>query len=231
MKLSIVIPYYNRRNLLINVLKSFTLRDDMEIIVIDDGSSPEHRVDDLGVRVIRLEKGDAWRGPCVAYNVGFKASTGDYIMINSSECIHVGDVIGYVFNNINPDTYMAFSTYMSRKTDRFGTLAGIKSRLSYTNFWGVHSSVGNFIPYCGVIAKDKMDILGGYDERFAIGIGFDDYDFTHRINNLGLKMVCIDDPFVVHQWHPPTKYTNTINYDLLMSLNENFPKRTRANEV
>lgn len=234
MKLSIVIPYYNRKSLLLNVLKSFTLREDIEIIIVDDGSSAENRIEDIkynhDITLIRLERSNKWRGPCMAYNIGFKAATGDYIMINSSECVHIGDVTGYVFDNINPETYLSFSTYMSRVSDNFSNLEGIKYRLKYDNFWGVHSTVGNFIPYCGVIAKEKMDILGGYDERFAVGIGFDDYDFTHRVNNLGLKMICIDDPFVIHQWHKPTEYPNTINYDLLMYLNKNFNKRIKANE-
>ena len=75
-----------------------------------------------------------------------------------------------------------------------------------------------------------MDILGGYDERFAKGIGFDDYDFTHRVKNLGLNIKVIDDPYVIHQWHKPTEYTNTINYDLLMFLNSKYPDRIKANE-
>ena len=76
-----------------------------------------------------------------------------------------------------------------------------------------------------------MDVLGGYDERFVHGIGYDDYDFTHRIKNLGMKMVCIDRPFVFHQWHRPTDYPDTRNLDLLNMLNEKFPKRIKANDI
>jgi glycosyltransferase involved in cell wall biosynthesis len=193
---------------------------DIEIIIVDDGSDEkivcEHRV-------IRIERSKQWRGPCVAYNVGFKAVTGDVIMINSSECFHVGDITGYVFDNFKENDYFSFSTYM------MGEHEDINNR-KYKNFWGVHSTVGNFIAYCGVISKKNMDILGGYDERYSKGIGFDDYDFTHRVKNLGLNMKCIDKPYVVHQWHKPTQYTNKVNYDLLMDLNKNFPDRIKANE-
>lgn len=223
MKLSIVIPYYNRRQLLENVLKSINKIWEIEIIVIDDGSDEENRVIYDWCKVIRLERSESWRGACIAYNVGFKEATGDVIMINSSECIHVGDVVGYVFNNFKEDNYFSFSTYMMDKDEYL-------SAPRFDNFWGVHSSVGNSIPYCGVISKKNMDILGGYDERFVYGIGFDDYDFTHRVKNLGLKIKVIDDPYVIHQWHQPTEYKNTINYDLLMNLNKNFPDRIKANE-
>jgi glycosyltransferase involved in cell wall biosynthesis len=224
MKLSIVIPYYNRRELLINVLKSINMTGDIEVIIVDDGSDEENRLNFhlMDYKLLILERSKVWRGACVAYNAGFKEATGDVIMINSSECIHVGDVTGYIFENFKENDYFSFSTYMMNQNEDL-------NKPKFKNFWGVHSSVGNFIPYCGVISKKNMDLLGGYDERFAKGIGFDDYDFTHRVKNLKLNMKCIDDPYVIHQWHSPTKYPNTLNYDLLMYLNKNFPDRIKAN--
>ena len=227
MKLSIVIPYYNRKALLLNVLKSIEYHSKwhaVEIIIVDDGSNDENKVDFdfIDYKLIRLERSSSWQGPCIAYNIGFKAVTGDIIMINSSEVVHNGNIIDYVYKNMKPDKYIAFSTYMMRETDTL-------DRISYDNFWGVHSTVGNFIPYCGVIAKEKMEILGGYDERFAKGIGFDDYDFTHRVKNLGIERICVDNPYALHQWHKPTDYPNTINRDLLEFLNTYFPDRIKAN--
>jgi glycosyltransferase involved in cell wall biosynthesis len=212
----------------------------METIIIDDGSSKEHDVTDLyfegyNIRVIRLERSTDWRGACVAYNTGFRAAAGDVILINSSECMHVGNVIGYINDNFKEDSYMAFSTLMGAKDmdiEDFNTgnpdsfLA--QSKL-YKTWWSVHSKVGNYIPYCAAINKKNMDILGGYDEQFVKGIGYDDYDFTHRVRNLGLKMQCIDSPFVFHQWHKPTDYPNTTNLDLLNKLNKEQPGRISAN--
>ena len=91
----------------------------------------------------------------------------------------------------------------------------VRNAQKHGAWWGVHSTIGNMIPYCGVISKENMDILGGYDLRFVSGIGYDDYDFTHRVKNLKLKTKIIDDPFVFHQWHKPTEYPNTKNLDLL----------------
>ena len=49
MKISIVTAYYNRRQLLINTLKSIskTSHNDFEVIVVDDGSTEENKIDDL----------------------------------------------------------------------------------------------------------------------------------------------------------------------------------------
>jgi glycosyltransferase involved in cell wall biosynthesis len=65
---------------------------DIEIIIVDDGSDEKINFPDY--RVIRLDRNSEWRGPCIAYNIGFAEATGDIIMINSYECVHRGNVTG-----------------------------------------------------------------------------------------------------------------------------------------
>jgi glycosyltransferase involved in cell wall biosynthesis len=216
MKLSIIIPYHNRRKLLINVLESINFKD-VELIIVDDGS--QETIDDLKefypINLIKLPYHDNWQNPCIAYNTGFNAATGDVIMLNSSEVVHAGNVIDYVFENFREGIYMSFATKMQNPGEEW---------------WGVHSSLGNFIPYCAVIGKKDLEKLSGYDERFVKSMGWDDYDFTTRVYNLGLKMICVDDPFVIHQYHKPTEYTNMLNKDLLDYLDSNYPGRIKATE-
>src|SRR5574338_471661 len=97
--LSIVLPYHNRKSLLFNTLKSLEYYGgDTEIIIVDDGSSSEHQVYDaqelfpsLNIRLIVNKRDCKWRTPTIAYNTGFKAVTGDTILINCAECMHVGN--------------------------------------------------------------------------------------------------------------------------------------------
>jgi glycosyltransferase involved in cell wall biosynthesis len=223
MKLSIVIPYHNRRQLFLNVLKSINIRDDVELIIVDDGSNEQNKINDIkilfpkfNINLIVLPEHRKWQNPCIAYNTGFNAATGDLIMLNSSEVIHVGDVIGYVFDHFKDNMFICFSTLMKNADG--------------TSWWGTHSSIGNFMTYCAVLSRKNMETLSGYDERYQFSMGFDDYDFTRRVYHLGLGMICIDKPYCIHQYHEPTKYTNEINKDLLSYLDKNFPKRIKAEE-
>lgn len=248
MRLSIVIPYYNRRTKLLNVLRSIDFSYPIDVVLVDDGSDKEHEVYDLpgiypAINLIRLEK-QHWQGAAVPINVGWKASHGNMIMINSSECMHIGSVVEYVFRNFKSNSYMAFSALMGSRHLDIDDLPWDKPKKfmkavnkvnkkyelpSDRTWWGVHSTVGNYIAYCAVISRANMELLGGYDERFMCGVGYDDYDFTIRVKNLGLNMIRVDKPFVFHQWHKPTDYPDTKNLDLLKMLNERFPKRIKAN--
>ena len=251
--ISIVIPYYNRRQLLINVLQSidhFKKDRAIETIIVDDGSDKEHQIKDikelfpnLNINLIVLERTLKWRVGCIAINEGLNAVKGNIVLLNSSECIHIGDIIGHVYENITSTNYISYSTYQSipelnsifcdinwGKDSALKTL--IRRMKPFKNDWQVHSKkpAVTYIPFCAALTRKNMEVLSGYDERFVEGVGYDDYDFTDRLKNMGLKLKVVDNPFVVHQWHTPTVYSNTINIDLLWELRRKFPYRIKAIE-
>lgn len=100
MKISIATSYYNRKPQFINTLKTIQKSkqiNNTELIVVDDCSADEHRLDDIPqqypfVKVIRLESKDRWyTNPCVPFNKAIKEATGDVIILQNPECLHVGD--------------------------------------------------------------------------------------------------------------------------------------------
>ncbi len=91
-KLSVIVPVYNERTTLVEVLRrmrAVELPDgiDREIIVVDDGSTDGTRevlrqVGDSTVRVL-LHEGN--RGKGAAVRTGIKVATGDYILIQDAD--------------------------------------------------------------------------------------------------------------------------------------------------
>ncbi len=85
-KLSIIIPTYNRANLLPRCLKSIELRDDIEVIIINDCSADntEQVIEEwlktttLKTTVINSEKNE---GTGLTLNKGFNIAKGEYILI------------------------------------------------------------------------------------------------------------------------------------------------------
>jgi len=231
MKISIVTSYYNRRPQFINTLKTIQQSaqiDNVELIVVDDCSADEHRIDDLSeifqfVKVIRLESIDRWyTNPCVPFNKAIKAATGDVIVLQNPECLHVGDILNDIVNKINDDVYLTYGVYSLDETttsylydlpyDNEHIFNMIKSQITPMNnvnyvheghaCWYNHSiyrpAAYHFV---AAMTKTNMDKLNGFDERYSNGIGFDDDEFLHRIKILGLDIQIHDEPFAIHQWH------------------------------
>lgn len=83
MKLSIIIPYYNSKTYTDELLAVLDkqMTDDVEVIVVDDGSPKAYKTAYPWCKVIRKKNG----GCATARNRGLKAATGEYIQFIDSD--------------------------------------------------------------------------------------------------------------------------------------------------
>lgn len=88
---SIIIPHYNRQDLLVRCLDSIPLRDDVEVIIVDDHSDPtivdfEHfpGLDRLNTTCI-FSDGTLGKGPGYARNVGLEKARGKWVVFADSD--------------------------------------------------------------------------------------------------------------------------------------------------
>lgn len=248
MKVSIVIAYHNRRSLFMKTLESIAktrLKNDFEMIVVDDASVDSQRVDDLPlmlptyhIKVIRIDPKDKWwMNPCIPNNIGFEIASGEVIIIQNPECLHVGDIINYAAENTTVNKYIAFGCYAldQTKTQMINRISGgfterIVEIISPTNDvpldqcpsmnrWYQHSVFSpRGLNFCTAITKRDLEDLGGFDEAYAPGISYDDTEFIRRIYRKGMQVDMVDKPFVIHQWHPYTNYSNKRLVDLNTNL-------------
>ena len=247
--ISIVTAYINRKQLLINTLQSLNKSEikDFEFIVVDDCSSDEHKIDDLCgeypfLRVIRVESSQKWYvNPCIPFNIGFKEAKGNIVIIQNPECYHYDDILSYVYKNLKEDDYFSFGCYSLSKesTENLNQVLNtdfiidrpVSEDIVGDEGWYNHSfyrPVGYH--FCSAIYKSQLDNLGGFDERYAYGISWDDNEILERIKRKGLNINIVDDKKVLHQWHGSVNYNLTnhielgkINRELFHSitLNEN----------
>lgn len=231
MKISIVTSYYNRKPQFINTLKTISNSkqiNNVELIVVDDCSKPEHQLNGIEqdfpfVKVITLKEEDRWyTNPCVPFNKAIREATGDIIVIQNPECLHVGDILDDIVNKINDKNYLVYGVYSLDK-ERTSYLYDLPfdnehinkmilsqiqpmNNVNYVSegqaCWYQHSihrpAAYHFV---SAMTKKNMAELNGFDERYSNGIGFDDDEILHRIRLLGLDIQQIDEPFAIHQWH------------------------------
>jgi len=238
MKVSIVTAYHNRRKQFLNTLNSILLENyncELEIIVVDDNSNDDNKISDinelyptLDIKLIEIDGADKWWiNPCIPFNIGFKEATGDVIIIQNPECLHMGDIIQTTVDNIEENKYLVFGCYsISREeTDDIINLSydvnyieninkiisPIRDRKAFdgkNSAWYQHSRFrADLLHFCSAITrKNLIEDLGGFDERFAKGIAKDDREFVLRILRKRMNVLQIDNPFVLHQQHNPTSY-------------------------
>lgn len=186
------------------------------------------------IEITKKEKGTRLN-PSVVYNKGFSEAVGEIIIIQNPECYHVGNILSHVIENLQEQDYFSYSCFAAnspsitqellnesnpfefihksdlckRDKDNYCRNATDLSRetnwYNHPNYYDNHGGKQTGYHYCSAIYKHKLDLIGGFDERFASGYCFDDDAFLLEIRH-GLKLnVKIIDPvegFVIHQFHP-----------------------------
>jgi glycosyltransferase involved in cell wall biosynthesis len=248
MEISIVMAYHNRRNLLIKTLESIVktqFKGSFEIVVVDDASIESHCITDLlelfpklNIKVVQIDKKDKWWvNPCIPNNIGLEVASGDIIIIQNPECLHMGDIISYVDKNIIVNKYIVFGCYAVDypRTKLISKVGGgstedIYKIISPTNDvpldfcpsldrWYQHSKFSpRCLNFCTAITKTDVEDLGGFDEVYARGQCYDDTEFIRRVYKKGMYVCMVDQPFVVHQCHGYASHGNKRLLDLNINL-------------
>ena len=173
-KVSVVIPCFNHGEFLPEAIASVTAakRDDVEIIVVDDGSTDERtrmETDKLiahGIAVIR----QANQGLAAARNAGILASKGEYIFPLDADdhlrpgCLEHG--IRVLDNDARVGVVYGDGEYFGIRTGRWRIGPFDRNRLLQ---W-------NYIACCAIYRRSIWEQNGGYDGTMPVQ-GLEDWDF------------------------------------------------------
>ena len=240
--ISIVMAYHNnRKEQIIRTLNQFELlysdKYNFEVIIVDDVTEDEFKLFDIiynysyninYILISKEEKGNRVN-PCTAYNKGFKASKSEIMIIQNPECYHVGDIIKYTLDNMNKNDYFSYSCFSTGSDEITMELINsnnIFSKVNDLSFLSKNNIDDNFSWYnhpihrptnyhfCSAIYKSKLDIIGGFDEKFSDGYWYDDDDLLLSIKyilKLNIKTIPIDEVFVIHQFHKKFEKINLLD--------------------
>jgi len=160
--LSILIPVYNQEELIVNAINSIPVRDDIEIIVVDDASTDNtvKNVLSLGrqITVITISK---WKPTGFCRNLCLKAATGKFIMWLDSDdkldTIKFIKFIDFLSKNINRDVIHI------RIIDNNGKIFDGRKA------WGTCTKIS------------KLDIIRKYDIKFPEIVIAEDKSFWNSL--------------------------------------------------
>lgn len=211
--ITIVCTYHNRPDSLQWTLKSFLKYDpkDFNVLIINDNSDNDIILPDLPykVRVINSNKqDDIWSGKYVCvFNMAFFYALEcdpDIIIMQHSECYHVGDVLSYA-KKVTDKTYVSFGCYALGEHETPDTVQIINRPCTPDGqrSWYNHPVIRPVgYQFCAAMTAKNLIKLNGFDERFKDGCAYEDNYFLHQVAMLGLTVEITDDPIVYHQYHP-----------------------------
>lgn len=250
MKISVVTAYYNRLTLFVETLKTMANSSikDFEVIAVDDASDESQRIEPLVkefpfLRVIRVNPEDRWyMNPCIPFNRAIAEATGDIVVLQNPECLHVGDVLEYIAKNANSRTWLSISTYAFN--EQFTQRIRTEKRLPDFRKMPQGAFVGKmgigwynhpvyrptYYHFCAAITKDNLDKLGGFDERYALGIAYDDNELVERVTRLGLLKFIATEVTVIHQHHGKNR-GDMMKYRQMVERNRRLFELTKREQI
>jgi hypothetical protein len=209
---SILMPYYDRAKQFDVTLFSFEhhYKDvGYEVVLVEDhknkASEPLHTQllqiveKHPTIKIKVLDDNTTNYNPCRKYNYAAKNSSGEILIITNPETPHINNVLSATSDLGDPD-YMVFACqYVSLAKHPIKDF----SELQYDfKEWYQHSQYNpRCIHFCTAIRRSFWDKLGGFDERYADAIAWEDNDFVRMIEAAGVKIKQMDGILTVHLEH------------------------------
>jgi glycosyltransferase involved in cell wall biosynthesis len=199
---SILLTVYNRPvGVLSSVLRHLEANglDDSEVVIVDDGSTIDYspvaiHYEHLPITWLKKEQGPAYRingsnNPAAAWNFAIEHSSGDNVVLLSSDCKIHKDTLRAIGENGGKFWQPAVSDWKTASV-----FLG-RTRI-YPMGW------------VAAMPRTVVEKINGFDEEYMNGMAFEDNDFTARVA-LETGQVVIDEMrWAVHISHPLTNYSD-----------------------
>lgn len=216
---SVIIPVYNRAELLPRTLKSVVSQTykDIEIIVVDDGSTEDIKsvVDIFNDSRIKYIKHSKNEGLSKARNTGMKIARGDFIAFLDSDDEYLPEKIEkqvrFLEKNRDIDV-----VYCKALEEKMNGIYYLRSTVGWKWFVWTQQIM---------IKKDVIEKIGFFDEKFP---ALEDVDYLYRLRK-DCTFGFIDEPLMIYHNTPGSlsKDVEKRNIGRKLFINKHYDTYTR----
>lgn len=202
MLLSVIIPTYNRNDLLRKCLDNLnpavqTIDSGNYEIIVTDDTKQNDEIESLKKEYpyVNFISGPK-KGPASNRNYGAKQAKGEWLVFIDDDCLPDHDILLAYLTEINKGVYKGIEGYINadRERERFDEQSPIN--LEGGCFWTCNIAVD----------KKVFDKLGGFDEGFPFA-ALEDTDFYERLKAVE-KTTFLATAKVIHPWRRAHKGGN-----------------------
>lgn len=200
---SIIVPVYNRRDEVADLLRSLESQTDrgFEIILVEDGSTQPALPDGKGPEGLRLkyfQKSN--EGRSIARNYGIAGADGDFFIFVDSDCILPPEYIQKLRESLAADPVDCFGGPDAAHDSFTDTQKAINYAMTaFLTTGGIRGgkvSMEKFTPrtFNMGFSREVYECVGGFREMFS-----EDIDMSTRIRNAGFSITLFPDVYVYHK--------------------------------
>ena len=131
-------------------------------------------------------------------------SSGEIIHLTNPENCHMEPIIIDAIDRFTPDQYLVYACInLKDLPNSYEDLSeNLSGMINEDLPWYQHSAFNNrLLHFCTFISKYKFDEIGGFDNIYSDGSGYDDNDLIQSVVSSGLKVVNVDELYCAHQPH------------------------------
>ncbi|MCL5019513.1 MAG: glycosyltransferase, partial [Patescibacteria group bacterium] len=205
---SVIIPCWNQCEVTvqcIQALRSATHCDNLDIILIDNGSTDGSRSTfslDTALNYLYIPTNLGFAG---AVNKGLHRARGKYVVVMHNDTIVSGNWLEPLISALEENDDIAAVGPMTNWTTgpQWDQSARYEGLDGFTEYYHSRQTTGDIkrVPsiksFCMVFPLDLVHAIGGFDEQF-FPARFEDEDFCKRISTLGKKCAVVPYSFVHH---------------------------------
>ena len=203
-QLSVIIPTYNRREILLKTLEAYkqqtAANEILEVVVVDDGSADGTGeavaqfalLSTFPIRLLRQEN----RGLATARNLGIRSAKGALILFGDDDIIPGSTLVAehVAWNQSHPEPTSGILGCVAWSPEMNPTPFMEWLGLGGVMFGYGHLSPGKEVPinysyFCNTSVKRNFLVENGtFDEDFR-AYGFEDIELSYRLFNKGLRVL------------------------------------------
>ena len=160
-------------------LANQSLKIPIEIIVVDDGSTPaiDFEIEATGHSRFKLLRHQVNQGRANACNTGFRVASADYVGFLDVDCVPDKHFVYEIYKMISLQHNLIFGHVVFNSTEFFFFFENDVQRKRAHNLKNWESELTTA---CVIIKKNLIEAINGFDEKFR-HYGFEDRDFFIRL--------------------------------------------------
>ena len=173
----------------------------VQLIIVDDSDIDPIKKEELKkypfhIDFISIRKENKkWNNPVVNYNIGFKFIKGSKVVIQNAEVCYIGDILGFVSNNVIDNNYYVFDVKGTSSFENNEIIYNINELTTkiynkdiFSMWYQGRERVVNY-HFLTALTRKTFELVKNFSYDYTFGLDYDDNDFLLKIKSKNINII------------------------------------------